>query len=68
MSIRSVKVEDKAIKDMNWEALIKHCKAEISSHREKIKTLSKSLFFFEKQAHSGVPLPLKKEDRHDELS
>jgi len=60
MSTRDVKVEEAAKKDVNWDAMIEQCKAEIKSCQERVKTLSKSLFFFEKKAKSGVPFPLKK--------
>lgn len=68
MSTSDVKVENKAKKDVNWNTLIERCKTEMKANQEKIKTLSKSLFFFEKQAQSGVPFPLEKEARHKELS
>ncbi len=60
MSTSDVKAESKANKEVDWSTLIEHCKAEITSYQEKIKTLNKSLFFFEKQALSGVPFPRKK--------
>jgi len=68
MSTSDVNIEKKAKKDIDWDALIDHCKAEIKANQEKIKTLSKSLFFFEQQAQSGVPFPLKKDSRHKEIS
>ena len=63
-----VKVENKANKGVDWQMLIEHCRAEIKANQEKIKMLSKSLFFFEKQAASGAEFPLKRESRHKEIS
>ena len=68
MSRDSVKDEDNANQDINWETLIKHSEAEIRACREKIKTPSKSISFFKKQADSGAPFPLEKDDRHAETS
>jgi hypothetical protein len=48
MSITDVKVENKAKKDVNLATLIEHCKAEIESCQQRAKTLSKSLFLFDK--------------------
>jgi hypothetical protein len=68
MSTNDVNAEDNANKAVDWSTLSEHCKAEIKANQQKIKTLSKSLFFFDKQAASGADFPLKKGSRHDELS
>jgi hypothetical protein len=68
MSIDSVNEKEKAKQDINWSTLIEHSEAEIKACRDKIKTLTKSLVFFKKQADSGIPFPLKKDARHKELS
>jgi hypothetical protein len=60
MSSSDVKVERNAKKDVDWDTLVEHCKAEIKACQERIETLSKSLFFFEEQANAGVKFPLKK--------
>ena len=64
MSRDSVKIKENAKQDIGWEILIKHSEAEIEACREKIKTLTKSLLFFKKQAHSGIRFPLEKDGRH----
>jgi hypothetical protein len=64
VSFQNVNEESKAKQDITWEKLIEHCKAEIKSCQEKVKILNKSLFFFEKQALSGVKFPRKKTGRH----
>ncbi len=60
MSTSDVKAESKANKEVDWSTLIEHCKAEITSYQEKIKTQNKSILYYEKQALSGAPSPRKK--------
>jgi hypothetical protein len=68
MSRDNVNSKEKPKKDINWNVLIEDLEREISTCQNRIKTLRKSLFFFKKQADSGIPFPLEKDGRHKELS
>jgi hypothetical protein len=61
MSVAESNSENKAQDNLSWSTLISDAQSEITSLRDKILALRKSIVFFSKQEESGVQFPRQRE-------